>query len=145
VARTVIVDTGFWFGLLNKNDPYHDQARRLDEFLVSHEPEYEVAVPWPCLYETLNTRFVKNKGWLEAFEKKITGPNFVRIVDDKYREQAWNNLLLQVFKPRELSLTDLVIREILQDASVRVYALITFNERDFADLGASRGFEIWSS
>lgn len=51
----LLVDTGYFFALFDPGDQYHEEAVKKQEWL----DELPIVLPWPILYETLNTRFVK--------------------------------------------------------------------------------------
>jgi predicted nucleic acid-binding protein len=87
------VDTGFWFALFDGHDQYHVQALAKEELLH----ELNLIIPWPCLYETLNTRFVKNPISVHAFERLLQRPNIDLANDTKYREAAYSETF--VFGP----------------------------------------------
>ena len=56
----VIVDTGFWYSLLGTRErEKHALAERIYEDLVSKGVKF--IVPFPTLYETLNTKLLKEK------------------------------------------------------------------------------------
>ena len=57
----LLVDTGYFFALFNSRDQYHEKAVEKQEWL----DELPIALPWPILYETLNTRFVKNSEYIQ--------------------------------------------------------------------------------
>jgi len=138
MAKYVLLDTGFWYALYDSRDMHHEEAmiladeRALDNFML----------PWPCLYETLNTRFVRRREWLRSFRGLVRRQNVRMLADGPYRERALASVLEQGRASICLSLVDTVIREILRDLSVRVDAIVTFNDRDFADLCAKRNIEM---
>lgn len=137
VPKTAVVDTGFWFALFDRRDQYHAQARTKAELLNS----LNLILPWPCLYETLNTRFVKNQLTVEAFERLVKRPNVIFADDTKYREAAFNQIARPANK-RVISLVDIVIRYILEDVNIRTDCLLTFNQRDFVDVCHARQIEL---
>jgi hypothetical protein len=92
-----------------------------------------VLVPWPCLYETFNTRFVKNTIAVRRFEALLRQAHVVRLPDEHYREAALEAVMTTAAS-RSMALVDMVIRLILDDTNVRKHGLLTFNYRDFSDL-----------
>jgi hypothetical protein len=92
-----------------------------------------VLLPWPCLYETFNTRFAKNTIAVRRFEALLRQPNVIRLPDELYREAALKAVMTTVAS-RSMALVDMVIRLILDDINVRKHGLLTFNQRDFSDL-----------
>ena len=61
----LLVDTGFFFALRDARDQYHASAEEKKHLLDTRE----VILPWPVLYETLNTRFVGLPGALDWFRE----------------------------------------------------------------------------
>jgi predicted nucleic acid-binding protein len=140
MGKRILVDTGFWFALYDSRDRYHDSALSLAEYLNPHW----LIVPWPSLYETLNTRFVRRKNWLRSFEAAIHRDNVILLPDGSYRESALIDVFsndLQQGKP--YSLVDLIIREMLSDKAIRIDAMITFNFVDFIDICAKRNIALF--
>lgn len=103
MRKSILIDTGFWIALYDERDPYHHKAINLLDLI----PGNDVLIPWPTLYETINTRFCKNKSTLAGFESFIKTQNTLLISDLYYRDGN----LLEVFEgSRTLSLVDRVIR-----------------------------------
>jgi predicted nucleic acid-binding protein len=131
MARTVVVDTGYWLALFDARDQYYFQAQtkaRYIEFLI-------VIFPWPILYETLCTRFVKNRSGMSSFQRILRRRN-VQFVDDiRYRDAAFEQTLAESQRgARAISLCDMTLRLMMQDENLRIDALLTFNLRDFSDI-----------
>ena len=129
MAKTVITDSGFWYAFYEPRDQYHAQARQMVDLLQSSI----LLLPWPCLYETLNTRFAKNKNAVRSFEILLRQPQVIRLPDEQYREAALEATITTAAS-RGVALVDMVIRLILEDVNVRKHGLLTFNQRDFSDL-----------
>ena len=138
LAKRVLLDTGFWFALYDRRDRHYGVAGRLAESIFA----CQVILPWPSLYETLNTRFVRRIDWLASFRLLIGRRNVSKLEDGVYRERALAQALATGRTEGSLSLVDRVIREMLADRSVRVDALVTFNRPDFADVCAKRKIQI---
>lgn len=136
IPQTILVDTGFWFALYNTDDSDHETAKQIAGVIQSST----VLIPWPSLYEVLNTRFTKNKVVLGQFETFLGKPSTIRINDISYRDQALKETLAS---PRPISLVDRVIRMMLMDVNLRINYLITFNKRDFVDICQRRQIEIF--
>ena len=100
-------------------------------------------MPWPCVYETISTRLVRRNKQLILL-KELMRINEVMVVDDSvYREDA----LKEVFpdrlnKTKCLSLADIVIRKMMEDVTLRINFLATFNQPDFEDVCRKRMVEI---
>ena len=130
-----MIDTGFWFALYDVRDGFHQKANLLAELIIDNN----VLIPWPCLYETINTRFCKNKPSIFGLRNFLKNPNTFLINDIDYRDDN----LLEVFENlRNLSLVDRIIRSILSDENFRIDYLITFNTGDFVDICNYRKIEI---
>ena len=73
--RKIMVDTGYWYAICDRSDTYHgDAADRFAPF-----ESHGIIFPWPCLYETLNTRFVENRSAMQRFSAIARRPNVVRV------------------------------------------------------------------
>lgn len=137
--NNILIDSGFWFALYDKRDPNFDKASELSEFLsLGH-----IIVPYPTLYETLNTRFMRNKQGLTEF-KLLMSKNDIYLLDDSvYKSDAFNLTLdPSIFKDKNYSLVDMVIRLMLSDDNLRINYLISFNPGDFIDVCIKRRIEI---
>ena len=130
-AKTIIVDSGYWYALYSPRDQYHSEAQEKESFLQTRN----VLIPWPSLYETVNSRFVKNRIALWNFETFLRLPHVIRLSDDQYREAALEaSLEMALIRARNIALVDMVIRLILEDTNVRKHGLLTFNPADFTDV-----------
>lgn len=136
MAKSIIIDSGFWFAYFDQKDNFHNEAILHFERIV----EYNIlVVPWPTLYETLNTKFSRRKLWKNEFHKILKTYKVYLISDNDYREKT----LTFFFNTKiELSLVDLIIRNILEDDSIRINAILTFNKADFIDICYKKGIEI---
>ena len=137
--HSILADSGYWMALYDSRDQYHLQASQISEYLEGSK----ILIPWPSLYETLNTRFSKRKDRMAQYEAMLAKEDSVLLDDSEYREKAFNDFF--AFAKREgpvYSLVDLVIREMLKNENQRIDYLSTFNRRDFEDLCARRRIEI---
>jgi len=137
--KNILIDTGFWFGLYDKRDNYYDKANELFEYLSLGQ----ILIPYPSLYETINTRFAKNKEGIEAFEKLISKPEVILIDDNDYKNEALEltmNSSVRMNKP--YSLVDMIIRLMLSDKTLKIDYLISFNPNDFFDVCSSKNIEL---
>jgi predicted nucleic acid-binding protein len=128
-AKTVLTDTGFWYALYEARDQYHEQAELKSGILEAST----ILLPWPCLYETFNTRFAKDAIAVRRFETLLRKAHVVRLPDEPYREEALEAVMTTVTS-RSMALVDMVIRLILDDINVRKHGLLTFNQKDFSDV-----------
>ncbi len=137
--KNLVVDTGFWIALFDPRDHYYQQAGAKEDLLK----RMNILVPWPSLYETLNTRFCRNAHATIGLELLLRQPHFLRIDDTPYREKALE-ISLQWSKSgkRAIALVDMVTRLLLDDIDVKTDALLTFNPGDFIDVCRSQRIEI---
>lgn len=136
MAKNIIADSCFWFGLLDKRDPYHSKACKIESTVSVHN----VVVPWPSLYESLNTRVMRSYLKRERFKSYIKRSSTKLLDDRPYRDSSLQYVLEQ--RSTTFSLVDHVIRSMLGDPNISVDALITFNVSDFIDICQSRGIEM---
>ncbi len=139
MAKIILTDAGFWLGLVDPKDQFHESSNTIAEMIEG----YNILFPWPCLYETISTYLVRRRERLLYLEKFIKRPNIFLFDDKDYKLTA----LEEVFQLNRISgftysLTDSVIREILKDINVKVNYLVTFNDEDFKDLCSMRKIEI---
>ena len=82
---TVIVDTGFWYSYLGTREiERREIAYRIFRYLDSQNAKF--IIPYPTLYEAINTKLLKDKKMKEAewFLKQLnSNPRFEKIPDDK--------------------------------------------------------------
>ncbi len=71
MAKYVLLDTGFWYAFYDARDIYHKEATDLVEYVMFHR----LIIPWPCLYENLNTRFVRRVEWLKSLRARWIPPS----------------------------------------------------------------------
>lgn len=133
--QSVLVDTCFWLAAFSPRDSWHAKCGEKIDLL----DVLKVVVPWPTVYETLRSDFVKYKVPLGQFENYLKRPNIVYVDDRLLRQTAFElSLDSSLRKKRPLSMVDCLIRLMLDDPNVRVSYLATFNERDFADVCTRR-------
>ncbi|MEI8393977.1 MAG: hypothetical protein WCF85_04520 [Rhodospirillaceae bacterium] len=135
----VLADTGFWYAAFDGRDSYAakavDVVRRLETF--------QIILPWPILYETLGTRFVRNEKALRGFNRYLKRPGVNFLDDQKYRQQAFDDSLYwSLEKGRPMSMVDCAIRLMIQDRNVKIDYFVTFNPADFADVCQKSGIEM---
>ena len=135
----VLTDTGIWYGLFDQGDQYFARAQTKVDYLDL----FQVVLPWPILYETLGTRFVRNAPALRRFESYLKKPHVTLLEDALYRDAALDLTMdSSINRSRPLSLVDCVLRLMLDDVNTKIYYLITFNPGDFADVCRRRRIEL---
>lgn len=139
--KYILIDSCYWFGFYDKNDPYHEDSKAISELINN----YKIIVPYPSLYEVLNSAFIKKKLWLNSFEELMNSDRVEFIYDEKYREQALKNTysIHRTTSP-QISLVDSIIREIIKDINIKIDYVVTYNEKDFKDVCDIRGLQIIS-
>ena len=123
----VLVDFGFFVALFNERDQHHASARRLEEWLDF----VPIVLPWPILYETVNTRLARRPQNLAKFGAIARLPETLLLDDAPYREDSFAAVLAQNPARGALSLVDAVLCNIIEDVNVPISAMLTFNDRDF--------------
>jgi predicted nucleic acid-binding protein len=128
--ENIIIDTGFWFAFYDPSDEYHKNAIELSEYIETSN--IRVIIPFPTLYETINTKFTKNHAAIKFFEKFLQKPEVYKYPDEEYRDGALNITFETVnTQKRNLSLTDNVIRMIMDDDRNKINYLETSENRMF--------------
>src|SRR5271170_2714845 len=125
--------------MFDRRDPYHDEATAKVELL----DVLQLVLPWPTIYETLRTKFVRNSMALGQFERFLKKPNVTYLDDSPFRDAAFEMALESSLRQgRPLSMVDCLIRLLLEDMNTRVEYLLTLNGRDFEDVCRRKGVEI---
>ena len=129
-----VVDTGFWYALYYEKDEHHQAAK---EFMERQCEGLRFIIPFPTLYETINTKFVKN-GHHRLIGVTIGGERCCLVHDEAYKHAA----LEATLQSHHLSLVDMIIRFMIEDTDLHIGAVVTFNPSDFIDVCQQRGVEI---
>ncbi len=141
MKKYILIDSGYWFGLFDKNDSYHKSANVIADLIIDHK----IIVPYPSMYEVLNSKFIKDKQRLTQFEEAMRSENVEFILDEGYRENALiNTFSIHRKSVPKISLVDSIIREIIKDINIKIDFLVTFNEKDFKDVCDIRKIDIIS-
>lgn len=125
----ILVDSCFWIALYTPEEVIlHERALELAKDLENNI----ILIPYPTLYEFINTRLARRKESLYAFEKVLLQPNVKKISDEVYKETA----LIEVFKlnvtrTSSVSLIDETLRQMIMDKTLKIDYLVTFNKSDF--------------
>jgi predicted nucleic acid-binding protein len=139
---SILVDSGVWYALCDPRD--RAVSRGVIDDIYSRVKVHSIVVPWPVLYETLGTRFARSRPAMQRFEQEIKSARVVLVDDAPYRDDALAHVIEWSLRGRALSLVDCVLRLLLDDVQTRIRYLVTFNQRDFADICAKRRIELWS-
>lgn len=135
----VLLDTCVWFALLNPKDSKHVAAKKSTKAL----DHLRVIIPWPILYETINTDFVRKPAAMRPFEVVLGRTSTCKLSDAPYRDEAMRLAFVSARdEKRHISLVDWVIRLMLRDTGVRVQAFWTYNPGDFSDVCRERAIPL---
>ena len=143
--KRVLVDTCVWYAIFDPRDRPHD---RLGVSALNEKIGYMTAViPWPITYETVSSRFAKNRQALEGFERLLKSHRVHFLDDAGFRDDALEHSFassLRAKPVRPLSLTDCLLRVILSSPVTNIDCLATYNVRDFHDVCEHRRIELLS-
>lgn len=139
MRKVILADTGFWLGLIDPRDNFHNSANEISELIDGNT----ILFPWPCLYETISTRLVRRRQQLLHLEKLLSQSFVILIDDNDYKMSALSSVFENNRRTgRAFSLVDSVIREIIKDVNVKMDYFVTFNDSDFSDVCNARKIEI---
>lgn len=137
--QRVLVDSGFFFALVETRDQHHVEALDKQEWLDL----FSAVLPWPILYETINTRLVRDPDKVAQFERLANAPETEFIDDSRYRDAAYEDVIARAKARRSpLSLVDAIMHSIITDPDIKVDAILTFNLSDFGIVCSERGVAI---
>lgn len=125
--KTLIIDTGYWIALFNPEQDVEKQD--IVELITEIISNYQVLIPFPTLYEFLNSKFSRNHRAI-SFNDELAKLNYIKIDDIEYKERALNNFFekSQYVNCEDVSLVDEVIKEMIDDPNLRTDFIITFDE-----------------
>ena len=140
ISKSILVDTSFFIALWDSRDNCHEEAKSKQGYF----DRYRLVVPWPVLYETLNTRLLKNPARMAGFEKAAR--RLETIDDGPYRRGALRAVREAARRKRRPedpmpSLVDRIILAMIDDRSRPFHGILTFNHRDFMKPCMSRQIE----
>lgn len=139
--NNILIDSCFWYALFDSSESYHSKALDMKDYLEFGN----IILPYPILYETLNTRFSKRDGWMSIFEEYLKRETTFLVPDTEYREKALSETFsYSLVQKRPMALVDVMIRLMLEDVNLNVNALISFNAKDFVDVCQSNRIELIS-
>lgn len=137
--ESALVDTGFWIALFDRRDERHAEAGSKAVLLE----DVKLLFPWPVVYETLRTRFVRRPDWVARLDDMLKQPGTELIDDRDYREEAYSLLLdYSLVSKRPISMVDVLCRLLIADPNIKLDYLFTTNPADFADVCHARDVHI---
>lgn len=134
--KTLIVDTGYWIELFNPS--INPQNQEIIELISDVIHEYQVLIPFPTLYELLNSKFSRNHN-TRNFKDELSKVRYIKIDDAEYKDRALNNFLEknQYAQSEDISFVDEVIKEMIDDVNLKTDFIITF-DRALANYALSK-------
>ena len=142
--KNVLLDSCFWFAYLGTSSR-RDNLKPVADIIYNRlvELDCSIIIPFPSLYETINTKLLKDKNkqaadWL--LQQINQNPKFIIVYDDAYRDNAFDSMVL--LRNRGISLVDSILRVMMMDKLLKIDTLITFNTSDFIDVRKSNGIEL---
>ena len=136
----IVVDSCFWIALYDKREEDHQWANETWERLQDGN---KFLVPYPTMYEFINTRLMRRKDGVEMFRVLFGKQDSItRVSDEEYREDALHVTLQPSM--RTLSLVDTTIRLMLEDDRIKKHAMLTMNIGDFMDVCLRKGIKLIS-
>lgn len=131
MEKYILIDSCYWFGLFDIKDQYKNYSNEVKDIIKGHK----LIIPYPSLYEVLNSKFIKNKIALNTIESLIKSGEIILLEDEGYRQNALENTYsIHRTQLPQISFVDSIIREILSDPKIRIDVLVTYNEKDFKDV-----------
>lgn len=131
MSETVLTETSYWIALYDPQQAAHQSVagtEKLVELLT-------LVMPWPILYETLRTRFVRRRDWIARLDQRLKRPNVSFIDDRDYCEKAYSlSVEYSTRLRRPISMVDMLCRLLIADPNVRIDYLLTTNAADFHDV-----------
>lgn len=124
----ILTDTGFWRALVDVKDQHHTEAIMQMDIITANK--HTLLIPWPIMYETLKTKFVKNAIHLLRFKNALEQLKTEFIDDSKWRKSCMEVIFDNHYN--NASLVDLILVAMIEDKSIHIDFLITYNERDFS-------------
>src|SRR5690349_7255202 len=100
MAKNILIDTGYWIALFNERDRHHTTARVLEDDLSIHT----LLIPWPTLFECVDTRLARRKDSAIRFKQLLLRPRTALVDDSPYRHKSLHFVLEET--NHTFSLTD---------------------------------------
>ena len=143
------IDSGILIALYSRRDQ-QDRLVKAREYIGRFQNRAnKMVLAWPIMYEVVNTAIAVNRAGMEIFSRQLRdlrrNGQLVQVDDSPYRESALEQCFAETARTngyRGLSLVDRVLRMMLSDKKYRFSGLITFNERDFADVCRLRSIQL---
>jgi predicted nucleic acid-binding protein len=133
VPDAILVDTGSWIALFDAREEHHRAVAECADLIEG----LDLVVPWPILYETLRTRFVRRPDWVASLDERLRRSTVSFIDDREYCDDAYSLTIEYATRlKRDISMVDMLCRLLIEDPNIRVNYLLTINPKDFHDVCA---------
>jgi len=146
--RRFLLDSGYLLALYRDEGQRTQVAKETFANLFSTNGNV-LLVPWPVLYERLNSEFSSPKtDWVERLNSdwsRLRRLERLDLIDDSPQAGVDEWLGFSEEKSgrfRGLSLVDRILMALVEDRSKNIEALLTFDLRDFSGFCAKRAIEI---
>ena len=147
--KRFLVDSGFILALYKNEGEQTKRVRQTFEKIISAS-ESVLVLPWPIMYERLNSEFVENNGWIKRFNfdwSNLKRARKVEYADDAPFREACRKELLGLLPERSgrfkaLSLADRILIDLIDDHSKNIEALLTLDLEDFSGFCSKKQIEI---
>jgi len=126
--KTILLDTGYWIALFNPEK--EKEKQEIVEFVsqLIDENNYSIIIPFPTLYEFLNSRLSSRKNEKINLEAELSKEKYKKVYDEKYRKKALENFFKQFsFVKYDISLVDEIIKEMIEDTTLKTDIIVTFD------------------
>ena len=126
--KTILLDTGYWIALFSpeKEKENQDVVEHVSKLI--DENNYTVIVPFPTLYEFLNSKFSRKGRQKFNLEAELSKQKYEKVYDEKYRKKALENFFKQFsFVNYDISLVDEIIKEMIEDTTLKTDIIVTFD------------------
>ena len=134
----IVVDSGFWIALYDAREDDHGWAVEMWNQLQNNN---RFLVPYPTMYEFLDTRLMRRRDNLMFFKTLFEREDLIlRISDEEYKDDALQLTLQPTM--RTISLVDNTIRLMIADDKIKKHALLTLNVGDFVDVCGSKNIQM---
>jgi predicted nucleic acid-binding protein len=127
--KTILLDTGYWIALFSSENEKEKQdvVEYVSELI--DENNYTVIIPFPTLYEFLNSKLSRKGRQKFNLETELSKQKYEKIYDNDYREKALKNFITQFsFVNTDISLVDEIIKEMIDDRNLKTDIIVTFDK-----------------
>jgi hypothetical protein len=147
--KRFLVDSGFILALYKNEGEQTKRVRQTFNRIISAS-ENVLILPWPIMYERLNSQFAENKDWIKRFNVDWSNLQRARkfeYADDAPFREACRKELLGLSPERSgrfrgLSLVDRILMDLIDDRSRKIEALLTLDLADFSGFCSKKQIEI---